>query len=343
MIRHVMAILTYKIRVDRFFKRKGKNIWYSQRKKINKYLRVARRVAKYSIKHRSEKLTSKDVKHLGKIPGAISNQIIRKYKNNKKCKKVTNVNLIVPGGSTRTYPHVVHNKGVLNIKPLKMNLKWVCPVKYQKINQVELNNKYCYVYVTVDEKEKRKYKGKIGVDLNIRHNLATVGNPVSKKVDFLGKGHIYQRAKYIAIRRRLQRQGRLVRVKQMGDKEYRVMRDLNQRITTEILNLAKEQKADIAIEDLTGIRNGKCSKSFKRFLNAWSFYQLRLDLQYKCDLQGLNLIPVDPKYTSQDCSECGFRNKPNGKLYECKDCGLKIHRDENASYNIAKKAVTTLN
>jgi putative transposase len=336
-----MAILTYKIRVDRFFKRKGKRVWYEQRRKINKYLRVGRRIAKYSIKHRSEKLTSKDVKHLGKIPGVVSNQIIRKYKNNKKCRKISNVNLIVPGGSTRTYPHVVHNKGVLNIKPLKMNLKWSCPVKYQKINQVELNNKYCYVCVTVDEKEKRKYKNKVGVDLNIRHNLATVGNPDTKRVEFLGKGYIYQRAKYIAIRKRLQRQGRLPRVKQMGDKEYRVMRDLNQKITTEILNFAKEQKAFVAIEDLTGIRKAKCSRSFGKFLNAWPFYQFRLNLQYKCDLQGLELIPVDPRYTSQDCSNCDARNKPKGKLYKCKDCGLKIHRDENASYNIAKKAVTT--
>jgi putative transposase len=338
-----MAILTYKIRIDRFFKKKGKKVWYKERRKINKYLSVARRVAKYAIKHRSEKLTSKTVKHLGKIPAKISCQIIRKYKNNNKCKKISSVNLIVPGCSTDKYPAVVHNKGVLNIKPLKMNLKWTCPVKYAKINQVELNNKYCYVYVTVDDKEKRKYKNKVGVDLNIRHNLATVGNPDTKRVEFLGKGHIYQRAKYISIRKRLQRQGRLARVKQMGDKEYRVMRDLNQKITTEILKLAKEQKADIAIEDLTGIRKAKCSRSFGKFLNAWPFYQLRLDLQYKCDLQGLELIPVDPKYTSQDCSRCEARNKPQGKLYECERCGLKIHRDENASYNIAKKAVTTLN
>jgi putative transposase len=336
-----MVILTYKIRVDRFFKRKGKRVWYEQRRKINKYLRVARKIARYSIEHRKEKLTSLTVKHLGRIPSVIATQTIRKYKNNKKCKKITNVNLIVPACSTSKWPSVVHNKGVLNIKPLKMSLKLTCPVKYQKINQVELNNKYCWVYVTVDEKEKRKYKNKVGVDLNIRHNLATVGNPDSKRVNFLGKGHIYQRAKYIAIRRRLQKQGRLARVKQMGDKEYRVMRDLNQKITSEILNLGKEQKAIIAIEDLTGIRKGKCSKSFKKFRDAWPFYQLRLFLQYKCDLQGLELIPVDPRYTSQDCSRCEARNKPQGKLYVCNRCGLKIHRDENASYNIAKKAVTT--
>ncbi len=184
-----MGLLTYKIHIQRHFVRKyRKKRWYIVRRRINKYLRVARRIAHCSIRHKKDKITSKTVKHLGKIPSTVANQIIRKYKNNKKCKKITRVNLIVPACSTAKYPSVVHNKEkkVLLIKPLKLSVRWRCPIEYLKINQVELNNTYCYITVTVEDAEKQNYQEMIGVDLNIKHNLAAVGNPKTKQVSYLG-------------------------------------------------------------------------------------------------------------------------------------------------------------
>lgn len=333
-----MTVLTYKIRVDRQFKRLGKDIWYAKRKEINKYLRTARKIAQYSIDHKTDKITSKTVKNLGEIPSCISNQIIKKYKNNFKCNKITNVNLIIPACSTVKYPSITHTKKVLTIKPLKMTFRWTCPIRYAKINQVELNNKYCYITLTTNENYSRKYKNIIGVDMNVKHNLAAVGNPDTKNIEYLGRDHIYQRSKYVAIRKRWQKQGRMGKIKQMGNKEYRVMNDINQKVSCGIINSAVKQNANIAIEDLKGIRSTKTSKKFGALLHSWAFYRLRLCLQYKCDNANIKLIPVDPKYTSQDCSECGARTKANGKLYKCKECGLEIHRDENASYNIANRA-----
>ena len=320
-----------------------KRRWYSIRRRINKWLRVGRRVAKYAVDHKYDSITSKTVKHLGTIPSIASCQIIKKYKNNKKCKRVTNVNLIVPACSTRKYPSVTHESEVLTIKPLKLVLRWHCPIEYDKINQVEVNNKHVYITVTVPRKEKISFSNMIGADVNVRHNLAAVGNPETKKIDYLGQGHIYRRAKYLFMRSRYQRQGRCGRIKAMGNKEHRVMTDVNHKISAQILDRAFDDEACISIEDLTGIRKApNKSKTFRSFLNSWGFYQLRTFIEYKAVLDGVDVFAVDPAYTSQDCSNCGNRKKVSGKKYLCSKCGLLIHRDENASYNIANRGAVEL-
>lgn len=51
---------------------------------------------------------------------------------------------------------------------------------------------------------------------------------------------------------------------------------------------------------------------------------------------------VDPSYTSQDCSQCGYRSKESwsydhGRMGECPTCGFRCDRDVNAARNIAAK------
>src|SRR5262252_5598931 len=45
---------------------------------------------------------------------------------------------------------------------------------------------------------------------------------------------------------------------------------------------------------------------------------------------------VDPRYTSQTCSNCGYIQKmPLAiRIYECEKCGFVISRDHNAAINI---------
>jgi putative transposase len=57
-------------------------------------LKQAKQIAEFAVKNKF-KLTSKHVKRFG-LKSVITNQIIRKYGNNKKINKVTKVKLIVP-------------------------------------------------------------------------------------------------------------------------------------------------------------------------------------------------------------------------------------------------------
>ena len=62
-------------------------------------LRQARQIAKFAIANR-DKLSSKYVSHFG-LKSAISNQILREYGRNPKCKSVRNIKLIVPNQSIK--------------------------------------------------------------------------------------------------------------------------------------------------------------------------------------------------------------------------------------------------
>ena len=63
-------------------------------------------------------------------------------------------------------------------------------------------------------------------------------------------------------------------------------------------------------------------------------------LRYKAEKAGVRLIEVDPRNTSQECSECGAI-VPKGlrdRWHECLRCGLSVDRDFNAARNILTRA-----
>lgn len=50
---------------------------------------------------------------------------------------------------------------------------------------------------------------------------------------------------------------------------------------------------------------------------------------------------VDPKYTSQMCSVCGYvsrSNRPDQSTFSCVSCGHSANADTNAAVNIAARA-----
>lgn len=57
---------------------------------------------------------------------------------------------------------------------------------------------------------------------------------------------------------------------------------------------------------------------------------------YKAENAGRIVGMVNPAYTSQDCSQCGNRQKMplEIRLYQCPNCHLSIGRDINAAKNI---------
>jgi putative transposase len=58
----------------------------------------------------------------------------------------------------------------------------------------------------------------------------------------------------------------------------------------------------------------------------------------KAENAGRKFEKVSPRYTSQDCSSCGHRQKmPLAvRVYECGNCHISISRDKNAAINISR-------
>jgi len=62
---------------------------------------------------------------------------------------------------------------------------------------------------------------------------------------------------------------------------------------------------------------------------------------------GNRVREVEPHYTSQDCSQCGYRSKESwdyehGRIGECPQCKYRADRDLNAARNIAAKPAISL-
>jgi len=96
----------------------------------------------------------------------------------------------------------------------------------------------------------------------------------------------------------------------------------------------------IAVENLNVkgmVKNHCLAKSISDA--SWSMF--RAVLTSKAESADRVVTAVEPAYTSQDCSTCGFRvrKKLSERVHSCPNCGLVLDRDHNAALNIIQIAV----
>jgi putative transposase len=90
----------------------------------------------------------------------------------------------------------------------------------------------------------------------------------------------------------------------------------------------------VNIEKIRGLRSGqRCN----RVMQAWNYGQLFSVLKGKLQEAGVRVQEVNPTYTSQRCSKCGWTRKGNrkAKRFKCDKCGYAADADLNASINLS--------
>jgi len=96
----------------------------------------------------------------------------------------------------------------------------------------------------------------------------------------------------------------------------------------------------MVFEQLNGIRE---RLPHAKAVHKWAFHRLYEYVTYKAESEGLVVRQINPAYTSQRCSKCGFThedNRPhnNGQdEFGCLKCGYDVHADYNAAKNIGLK------
>jgi IS605 OrfB family transposase len=126
-------------------------------------------------------------------------------------------------------------------------------------------------------------------------------------------------------------------LKRLSGREKRFQRHINHVISKTIVLDAQKSNSIVVIEDLTGIRERTNqqprSKTERRRSNSWAFYQLRTFLEYKGLINGVEILPVSPRYSSQTCHACLHLGLRSGKKFKCTNSGCSWHgdADENAS------------
>ena len=313
---------------------------------LNYYLTEAKKIADYAVKNKKKYFSTKEVKDI-QLPANIKNQILRKYGRGN-IKKATNVNLTIHNAKIKCkstgkiYDTVEYKNGKVYLKPLKLFFNWNCGKEFKDIKQVEIDSKKFMISVAFKQKEvKDEFKGVLGIDLNcgVGRHIAVCGNLQTGEVLSLGKNGPNIRKKYFKKRKKQ-------RVK--DDKEKRIMKDLDHKISRKIVNYALQNKLKIIVEDLKGIRQGKRKgnglKGINRFINSWSFYRLQTFIEYKAKENNIPFLKVPPHYTSQECSRCGIIGERNSKSFICRNKRCQVFKKErnsdvNASFNICKRGV----
>jgi IS605 OrfB family transposase len=125
------------------------------------------------------------------------------------------------------------------------------------------------------------------------------------------------------------------------EKETEWSKLINHNISKELIKIAKDNCVGIIkLEDLTGITTN--TKEY--FLKSWSYYQLQTYIEYKAKEEGIRILWVNPKNTSNTCPTCGNsdplnRNDKDKTKFRCisvncKDYDKVKDADEVGAYNI---------
>jgi putative transposase len=189
--------------------------------------------------------------------------------------------------------------------------------------------------------------GLLGIDRNLDNvTLADMENRI-ERYDLNKATLVKSRCR--RIKRGFRRNDVRVR-KRISQKYGRLERNrvgwLLHNVSANILLQAKLRRQAIVMENLAGVRklyrkgNGQGCE-YRSRMNSWSYAELRRQIQYKAEWNGIPVIYVKPYGTSARCSMCGHRRmlpEENRKLH-CPKCGLTVDRDVNAARNILARAL----
>jgi putative transposase len=155
------------------------------------------------------------------------------------------------------------------------------------------------------------------------------------------QGHARRLAKIsraIARKRKgSRRHRRLVRAKsRMKAKHQRVIRDIEHKISRDVVATAVERKAGtIVVGDVRDIADGVDRGQVQNGrMSRWDHGKIRQYVTYKAEAEGMTVKLEDEAYTTQTCPDCGQRHKPRGRDYRCPSCGFQAHRDVVGQINI---------
>ena len=244
------------------------------------------------------------------------------------------------------------DKGVVSIWTVngRMRIPFVCGdrqremLKYRKGESdliIFRDQFYLSATCEIEEPIPTEGNGVLGLDMGIA-NLAvdSDGNVYSgEAVNKARRRYRHMRSRYQSVNTKSAKR----HLKRLSGKEKRFAKNVNHVISKQVVKLAKDTCRDIAIEDLSGIRDRVTVRHGEQraTLHGWSFFQLRSFLAYKSRLAGVNLILVDPRNTSSTCPACGNvdkRNRPNQSTFKCVVCGYSGLADHIAARNIASRA-----
>ena len=179
-----------------------------------------------------------------------------------------------------------------------------------------------------------RYKIEGNEIIEFRRRIEKRRNELLKQGKYCGEGRIGHG-----------RNTRIKPIEKLRNKVENFKDTTNHKYSRYIIDLAlKNNCGVIKMEDLSGIAEGEKKATF---LGMWSYYDLQTKIEYKAKEIGIEVIKINPKYTSARCNKCGYIHRSENKdiwrpkqdTFKCMNCdyGHKyfVHADYNAAKNIS--------
>ncbi|WP_429311243.1 RNA-guided endonuclease InsQ/TnpB family protein [Paenibacillus mucilaginosus] len=226
------------------------------------------------------------------------------------------------------------------IGDVRMKLHRPLEGKVKTCTIIQKNGKYyACLSAEVEPKQLPYCADAVGVDLGVRTLAVTSDGEHFKSPAYLR-----------ASEKRLKRLQRSVSRKKKGSNRRKKAVHVLARLHEHVANQRKDYNHKvsrglvnryglIAFEDLNVLGMTKNHNLAKSIVDSgWS--QLVSFTTYKAESAGRVVKQVDPRNTSQLCSSCGVVVKKllKDRKHHCLCCGYVADRDENAAFNILKRA-----
>jgi putative transposase len=273
------------------------------------------------------------VKHFKRLPLEVNNQGYAVQKSG----DLFTVSFSLYRGRKGRIPLEVHSASHSEI--LEKVLTKEAKLGSLKLSRSKKGIWYALISVSMEVPDVGKVKGWIGVDRG-QNNIAVaaIGKGFGK---FWKGGRLKQlRRQFQKTRQALQFANKTQKVKQLEQRERRIMTHINHVISKQLVQFAADFGMGLRFEDLSGIR--QTSKQRKKTKSdagnnrdSWAFYQLEMFTRYKAIRAGIPVETVPAPYTSKSDYRNGVIGKRNGSWFKGFH-GYRCNADWNASQNIGQ-------
>ena len=226
------------------------------------------------------------------------------------------------------------------IGDIKINLHRDVP---QHIKTISVTFKYGNLYLNIITDEstitQRGGNKSVGIDFGIQSTITT-----SNGEKFISPKLTKSRSKDLARLQRKKEKAKNKRkikkaIAKIHTKIENKRKDFNHKLSRKIVN----EYDIICLEDLKVSKITTNIKNINSRIYDIGICQIKQFISYKAESAGKKVILVDPKYTTQKCSQCGnlVQKELKERIHKC-GCGLEIDRDINAAINIKGLGLDTL-
>ncbi|MEM3368641.1 MAG: RNA-guided endonuclease TnpB family protein [Thermoproteota archaeon] len=191
----------------------------------------------------------------------------------------------------------------------------------------------------IKSKDYRPLTKYLAIDLGLNPLIATdKGDLIGRRfLDFsLSMDEkITKRMKYI------QKKG----IKPSQDKKYKRMIGklrsfLKNEVNRYINNLVELYKPEVIVLERLDFRNQNLSKRMNRLVSNFGKRVIKEKIKRLKEIYGIEIVEVNPAYSSQTCCKCGYidkRNRKDTQTFICRACGYKANAQVNGARNILNR------